>query len=38
MSATLDVAWEKGACCKAMVMTGPRKPATHAFYKARLLG
>ena len=33
MSATLDVALEEG-CYKAMVMTGSRKPATHAFYKA----
>jgi predicted GNAT family N-acyltransferase len=33
MSATLGVAWEEG-CYKAMVMTGSRKPATHAFYNA----
>ena len=33
MSATLDVAWEVG-CYKAMLMTGSRKPETHAFYEA----
>jgi GNAT superfamily N-acetyltransferase len=33
MSATLAVAWEAG-CYKAMLTTGSRKPATHAFYKA----
>ena len=30
---TLAAAWEAG-CYKAMLMTGSRNPATHAFYKA----
>lgn len=33
MEATLDKAWEEG-CYKAMLMTGSRNPATHAFYEA----
>ncbi len=33
MSATLAAAWAAG-CYKAMLMTGSRNPATHAFYKA----
>lgn len=33
MEATLDKAWGLG-CYKAMLMTGSRNPATHAFYEA----
>jgi len=33
MEATLDKVWEEG-CYKAMLMTGSRNPATHAFYEA----
>ena len=33
MAATLDRAWAAG-CYKAMLMTGSRTPATHAFYRA----
>lgn len=33
MDATLRVAWAEG-CYKAMLMTGSRTPATHAFYRA----
>jgi predicted GNAT family N-acyltransferase len=33
MADTLRAAWEAG-CYKAMLMTGSRKPATHAFYRA----
>ncbi len=33
IGATLRAAWEAG-CYKAMLMTGSRKPATHAFYRA----
>lgn len=33
MKATLEKAWELG-CYKAMLMTGSRNPATHAFYEA----
>ena len=33
MAATLDVAWARG-CYKAMLLTGSRDPATHAFYRA----
>ncbi|RLV51134.1 GNAT family N-acetyltransferase [Nocardioides mangrovicus] len=33
MAATLRRAWEAG-CYKAMLMTGSRTPATHAFYRA----
>ena len=33
MASTLRAAWDAG-CYKAMLMTGSRKPATHAFYKA----
>ncbi|MEH1165196.1 GNAT family N-acetyltransferase [Micromonospora sp. CPCC 205539] len=33
MAGTLQAAWDAG-CYKAMLMTGSRKPATHAFYKA----
>ncbi len=33
MAGTLQAAWEAG-CYKAMLMTGSRKPATHAFYRA----
>ncbi len=33
MGATLDVAWSAG-CYKAMLMTGSRRPSTHAFYRA----
>jgi GNAT superfamily N-acetyltransferase len=32
MAGTLDVAWEAG-CYKVMLMTGSRRPSTHAFYK-----
>ncbi len=33
VAATLEVAWEAG-CYKAMLQTGSRRPATHAFYRA----
>jgi GNAT superfamily N-acetyltransferase len=33
MASTLEVAWAAG-CYKAMLMTGSRTPATHAFYRA----
>jgi GNAT superfamily N-acetyltransferase len=33
VAATLEVAWEAG-CYKAMLQTGSRRPATHAFYLA----
>jgi len=33
MAATLLAAWEAG-CYKAMLSTGSRNPATHAFYRA----
>ncbi|MEU1724569.1 N-acetyltransferase family protein [Actinomadura sp. ATCC 39365] len=33
MAATLQAAWDAG-CYKAMLMTGSRRPATHAFYRA----
>ena len=33
MSLTLQVAWSAG-CYKAMLMTGSRRPSTHAFYRA----
>ena len=33
MDGTLRAAWEAG-CYKAMLMTGSRRPATHAFYRA----
>jgi GNAT superfamily N-acetyltransferase len=33
MAATLRAAWDAG-CYKAMLMTGSRRPATHAFYRA----
>jgi len=33
MAATLQAAWDAG-CYKAMLQTGSRKPATHAFYRA----
>jgi GNAT superfamily N-acetyltransferase len=33
MSGTLQAAWDAG-CYKAMLMTGSRRPATHAFYRA----
>jgi GNAT superfamily N-acetyltransferase len=33
MAATLRAAWDAG-CYKAMLATGSRKPATHAFYRA----
>jgi GNAT superfamily N-acetyltransferase len=33
MAATLSRAWEAG-CYKAMLQTGSRTPATHAFYRA----
>lgn len=32
MASTLRAAWDAG-CYKAMLMTGSRRPATHAFYK-----
>lgn len=32
MAATLDAAWSAG-CYKAMLQTGSRTPATHAFYR-----
>jgi GNAT superfamily N-acetyltransferase len=33
MGSTLRVAWSAG-CYKAMLMTGSRRPSTHAFYLA----
>jgi GNAT superfamily N-acetyltransferase len=33
MAGTLQAAWDAG-CYKAMLQTGSRTPATHAFYKA----
>ncbi|HEX3752416.1 MAG TPA: GNAT family N-acetyltransferase [Streptosporangiaceae bacterium] len=33
MAATLQAAWDAG-CYKAMLQTGSRTPATHAFYRA----
>jgi GNAT superfamily N-acetyltransferase len=33
MASTLRAAWDAG-CYKAMLMTGSRDPATHAFYRA----
>lgn len=33
MAGTLQAAWDAG-CYKAMLMTGSRNPATHAFYRA----
>ena len=33
MAATLRAAWDAG-CYKAMLLTGSRRPATHAFYRA----
>ena len=33
MAATLDAAWAAG-CYKAMLATGSKNPATHAFYLA----
>ena len=33
MAATLRAAWDAG-CYKAMLLTGSRTPATHAFYRA----
>ncbi|WP_412537871.1 GNAT family N-acetyltransferase [Longispora sp. K20-0274] len=33
MAGTLQAAWDAG-CYKAMLMTGSRTPATHAFYRA----
>ncbi|QNE21479.1 GNAT family N-acetyltransferase [Kribbella qitaiheensis] len=33
MAGTLAAAWDAG-CYKAMLMTGSRTPATHAFYRA----
>ncbi|PYC65377.1 GNAT family N-acetyltransferase [Micromonospora arborensis] len=33
MADTLQAAWDAG-CYKAMLMTGSRTPATHAFYRA----
>jgi GNAT superfamily N-acetyltransferase len=33
MAGTLRAAWDAG-CYKAMLLTGSRKPATHAFYRA----
>ena len=33
LAGTLRAAWDAG-CYKAMLMTGSRKPATHAFYRA----
>ena len=32
MAGTLDAAWAAG-CYKAMLLTGSRNPATHAFYR-----
>jgi GNAT superfamily N-acetyltransferase len=33
MGGTLQAAWDAG-CYKVMLLTGSRKPATHAFYRA----
>jgi GNAT superfamily N-acetyltransferase len=33
MAGTLRAAWDAG-CYKAMLLTGSRRPATHAFYRA----
>ncbi|ATO12826.1 GNAT family N-acetyltransferase [Micromonospora sp. WMMA2032] len=33
MAGTLQAAWDAG-CYKAMLMTGSRRPVTHAFYRA----
>jgi GNAT superfamily N-acetyltransferase len=33
MAATLRAAWDAG-CYKAMLMTGSRRPSTHAFYRS----
>jgi GNAT superfamily N-acetyltransferase len=33
MASTLQTAWDAG-CYKAMLMTGSRRPSTHAFYRA----
>lgn len=33
MTCTLQAAWDAG-CYKVMLMTGSRRPATHAFYRA----
>jgi GNAT superfamily N-acetyltransferase len=33
MAGTLRAAWDAG-CYKAMLLTGSRNPATHAFYRA----
>ncbi|AWS44405.1 GNAT family N-acetyltransferase [Streptosporangium sp. 'caverna'] len=33
MAGTLQAAWDAG-CYKTMLMTGSRKPVTHAFYRA----
>ena len=33
MAATLQAAWEAG-CYKAMLLTGSKTPATHAFYRS----
>lgn len=33
MAATLQAAWDRG-CYKAMLMTGSKTPATHAFYRS----
>jgi GNAT superfamily N-acetyltransferase len=33
MAGTLRAAWDAG-CYKAMLMTGSRRPSTHAFYRA----
>lgn len=33
MAATLQAAWDRG-CYKAMLMTGSKSPATHAFYRS----
>ena len=33
MAATLEQAWAAG-CYKAMLMTGSKRPSTHAFYRS----
>ena len=33
MAATLEAAWAAG-CYKAMLMTGSKRPSTHAFYRS----